>query len=282
MSHALRLEALLIRVLSVAAAVLLGLTLTPEWLFVAVIVLGQGHFLLAYVYQGEAGKLGARTGTILLGMLLFFLWCAYVLPYSLATFLAAVFFLIHFSLDETRLFNNKHSLYTLLEAAPFVILYAALYADAAFLTHTFFWALIVSALIVGAYALLSRSQRRRPNETSYAFFSWTLLALVAYVIDQATHPGAFVWFLLIVVVHISIWYGVYWYKLAQRPAARSTYMTRAVLINLLLGLLAFLWLSHGLPILDLLFAPILFNVWASLHIFASLRGNELRALVKAA
>jgi hypothetical protein len=278
---------LIIRAVSVAlvpASVLL--VRGGPLVFTMAIVLGQGHFLLAYLYQAEAGKLTRERIVYLIAAFFFLLWAIFTLPYTIASLLTALVFGVHFCLDEARLLNGRHTLFTTLEALPFFILYGGMYADMIFVRPSFFSATVCAALIAAlVYRIVAQYAGQKAGKSAYAFAAWGVCAFGLYLAYHLIAPAntlTWFWFALMsmVLLHYYIWYGVYWYKLASAPQARRLYVARAVAINALLILLAFIWIEGPFPPLSFLFAPLFFNLWTYLHIIASFRSGEFKAAVR--
>src|SRR5690242_3105320 len=110
----------LVRGVCIAAVAFAALYLPFSDFMLAGVVLGQGHFMLAYLYQAEAKKLPRRKLALLAGGFAFFVWLIYTLPPAWGAFVAAVAFLIHFGVDEIRLTTNQYSVYAALEVIPFI------------------------------------------------------------------------------------------------------------------------------------------------------------------
>lgn len=275
------LSSLFIRIGSVALAAVLACLLAPPQMLLAMVVFGQGHFLLAYLYQFEGGHLGPRRLIVLAAVLALVWWVGCHIPLEVFGFLTGLGFLIHFSIDEARLLNGAHSLFTSLEAIPFIAIYGAIIAQAYLGITVMPFAMLIAILAVVVYGVLCRQYRRKPNATTYAFIGWTLLSLVLYLcVDQVFSIPAIVWFWGLVIVHYAIWYAVYWYKLQHRHEIRTRYVWRVVLLNVGLMLAAYVWLAGRAPFLALIFAPLAFNVWTFMHGLASLRKQEVREFAR--
>ena len=275
---------LIIRVVSVALVpVSVLLVRGGPLVFTMAIVLGQGHFLLAYLYQAEAGKLTKQRIVSLVAAFFFLLWAIFTLPYLIASLLTALIFGVHFCLDEARILNRRHTLFTTLESLPFFLLYAGMYADMIFVIPSLFYATVCVALIAAlVYRIVAQYAGQKSSKSTYTFAAWAVCAFglyLAYHLIAPTNTLTWFWFALMsmVLLHYYIWYGVYWYKLASAPTARRLYVARAVAINALLVLLAFIWIKGPFPPFSFLFAPLFFNLWTYLHIIASFRSGEFKA-----
>jgi hypothetical protein len=268
-------EAIGIRVVSVAIALALFFILASQTMLFVVIVLGWGHFLLAYIYQAEGGHLGYRKAVILAGFLAVFTWAAFEVPLSIYVLVTTIAFLIHFAIDETRLMGVRHSLFTTLEALPYIILYSALLMDVLFGLHIFLPSCAAVLVLILGYAYLSYKKKRRPNQASYAFLGWFLLTLAVYGMSLVDpFISVITLFEGLVIVHYLIWYGFYWFKLMNKTFVQREYVMRAVFLNIFIALLAFLWAIGALPIMAAFFTPLAFYVWTLLHGVASVRKDE--------
>ncbi len=284
MSRTMFVEVILVRVISVIITIAVALILPFKLMAFTVIVLGQGHFLLAYWYQAEAGKLDGRKIALLSGGFSFLLWLVLLVPVSYYNFITGAGFLLHFALDEGRLLNKKHSVYTALEALPFMLIYGAMIAEGYLSLHILPYMAGLSVLAIICYVVLCVRNKRAPTTTSYAFFSWAVLSIILYFLAQKFVPGyAIMWFWGLILVHYLIWYAVYWFKLSERTEQkpqRTEYIWRVVALNLALVFLAVLYLLNVIPLLDLLFGVGAFNVWTLMHGFSSIRPKELRDLFR--
>jgi hypothetical protein len=270
-----------IRVVSVVLALVLVCLLPQQAMLFAVIVLGWGHFLLAYIYQAEGGHLGYRKIAFLAAMLVFFTWAGLTLPTAVFSVLTTIAFLLHFAIDEPRLLGTKHSIYTTLEALPFVLIYSALLLQVLLNSHNFFLACGLVVLILVGYAWLSYKNKRKPNRTSYSYLAWLLLTIGVYIVSF-TIPTVTILQLFagLVIVHYLIWYGFYWFKLINKTFIQREYVLRAVLINILVAIFASFWLIGAAPIFSLFFTVTAFNVWTFLHGVSSTRTDELMSSVQ--
>jgi hypothetical protein len=242
-------------------------------------VLGQGHFVLAYIYQAESGHLKSHKILMLLGFLIFFSWCAFVLPLPIATVITAVGFLIHFAIDEPRFMGKKHSLFTTLEASPFVLLYSALLSDVILKTHLFYIAVASVVFLMIVYIWLSYVHKRKPDSVTLFYGWWLALTLLAYWIHASspTYANGLIWFDCLVIVHYLLWYGFYWLKLLNKTFQQTVYIWRVIAVNLVLAVLGIVWISGAAPVLDLFFAPAAYFVWTFVHGVSSMRKDEYKA-----
>ncbi len=275
-------QAILVRTLSIALAIGLAFVVSPQLLFLIVVILGHGHFMLAYIYQAEGGHLKSRKMLILVGCMLALSWLSLLISITLFAFITGFITLLHHAVDEIRFMNVKHSLYTTLESLPFIFVYTSIFADASFHSSTFWFANVLVLAVIVVYATLCVRTKRSPNVSSYASLVWLCITLAASVFYQL-HPSyanAWLWFDALVLVHYFTWYGFYWFKLMNKTFVQTEYVLRAAIINIVFLILGVLWLTGGVPILGVLFAPAAFLAWSLLHCIGTYRNYEWATSLK--
>jgi len=261
-----------IRVVSVVSAVALVVLLPFNIALPVFFALGHAHFLLAFWYQREAGKLPNTKAILYLALLVGIVYVSGMLSFTTFLYVVALTFAFHMIRDELYLTRGTTSLFSTLETLPFLFLYAALLADILFNTTLLIPALILTGVVALAYGVLSITRKHVPDRTSYIHFFWAIVALLGYAFHLTVggvSPG--VWFLGLTVMHYLIWYAEYWNKLAAKPEKRLTYGWRVIIANVLFGVLAILWATGAVPILGVFFMPVMFYAWALLHILTSIR-----------
>lgn len=248
------------------------LLLPPQsvlWLF---IVLGQGHFFLAYLYQYKAGKI-TRTYLVWFGLLFaslfsIFFWFG---SFEWLVVLTGTQFLIHFLQDEVFLAGETHSLFTSLEAAALVSLFFGILYDTVFGATLSTYTAALGLALVTLYFLLAIEQRYFPNRTNY-FVLFIIALLLGIEFTGFTVPveillGALILF------HYAEWYIHFFFKLRKNKTALRTYLVRVAVINSALITLFFIyshWFSFQGP-LAVLFAPFFFYLWTLMHTLTSVR-----------
>src|SRR5665213_1547651 len=94
----------LVRIVALVITAVIVVFAPAPGVLLAVIVIGQGHCLLAYLYQAESGKLPPKKLAFLAFSLALLCLIGFFVSLSTFYFCVATFFLIHFSLDEVRFF----------------------------------------------------------------------------------------------------------------------------------------------------------------------------------
>lgn len=275
--------------LGLAAALVAGL----DWrsVIVCFIVLGQGHFLLAYLYQARAGKIRG------LYLLNYACWAALILavywshPFAAGlTAVATIYFAWHMAVDEYYLLETPLNLRSsplhlgrLLEMVPLVLVYAAAVCDA-MLAHGS-WrqfpellgpSLVVSLLAMLAYAALVGLSGYRPDRRSWA------ILVPGFLLDLSAKLG---WLQLvpppklsgyIILFHYFSWY-LHYYTSLSGPR-RRTYLRDVVAVNALVLALYLTYAKTGPG--WLFFQEQNFYLWTMMHLISSTRPHDLKALLR--
>ena len=264
-----------------------------DWrsLVVTFIVLGQGHFLMAYVYQAGAGKID-RTY-----LATFVAWAAIIVttywlhPFPAGlTAIATIYFGIHMAIDELYLTHlpltlrqSPLHLGRLLEMLPLVVIYAAAVSDA-MLAHGAwlqFPTLAGAALKLAeacylAYALLIWPGGYRPDgRSAYLFLAGAGLYVSSRwgYLGQVPAPKLSGF---IILFHYFNWYIHYFFSLV-RPL-RTLYLKRVAVINL--GAVS-LYLATGTSGPGwIFFQEQNFYLWTLLHLITSTRYLDVKNILR--
>ncbi|MBS2038577.1 hypothetical protein JST97_26595 [bacterium] len=271
-----------------------ALVLFLDWrsVILAMILLGQGHFAMAYLYQGLAGKvtrLYVLNYLFWAGLILTVYW-AHPFPSGL-TAVATIYFAVHMALDELyltqiplKLGESPMHMGRWLEMLPLIVTYAAAVSDAVLARGA--WpqfpallgpSLILSGLAYFAYFLLIWRGGYRPDWRSCYFL------LAGASLDVAAKLG---WLYLIpapklsgfiILFHYFCWYIHYYLSLPGFPA-RSVYLLRVGLVHLLVfGL--YLGVGQTGPGW-FFFQEQNFYIWVLLHLITSTRLDDLRGVMR--
>jgi hypothetical protein len=266
-------EAILIRLVS-AAIIIFFIAVSPyAALPITAVSLGQGHFILAYLYQAKGGHFHRAKLILLLVSGLAIIAVGYYVSIAALAFINGVGFVAHFSIDEARFWGGKHSLYTTLESLPFITIVTGIFAEGYLIRDWFRPIMVIAAALALVYVVVVVYKWRSPNITSYALYVWTVIALVSYFYVRFAPARAAAVFWVIALMHFLIWYGFYLYKLRGTPSAR-TFLFEMLAINIPLIVLAVIWdFTSYLPVLGLVFG-VGYYFWALLHGISSLRPKE--------
>lgn len=248
--------------------ILVLLTGNPEFALACFIVLGQGHFLMAYLYQYKAGKASLQKGIIY--VLLFLFIFSYVIPelgFDLFLMVVAGAFAVHFFFDEARLLekeNHKVSFTILLP--PIILFLATLASDLLQVDY-----LPSAALLSGGCFLISLIKDKRRLFQSQHFWyvnSASAIFILLYLLPISV-PAEFI-FGAIILWHVATWYVHFYNKLSPNESRLRTYVTEVVLLNIALILLYAMY-SGGtwVDVLYIFYDPIYYYGWALLHIIFS-------------
>lgn len=278
---------------AISASLAGGLVFLLDWRSVVVtfIVLGQGHFLMAYVYQAGAGKIDRRYLTNFAAWSVFILICYWRHPFPAGlTAIATIYFGIHMAIDELYLtqtpMNLRQSplhLGRLFEMLPLILIYAAAVSDAMLAHGAWLQFPVLSGTALTAaevsyltYLLLLWPGGYRPDARSlylivagaglYGASRWGYLEQV-----PAPKLSGF-----IILYHYFNWYLHYFLSLV-RPL-RGLYLRRVAMINV--GSLS-LYLATGTSGPGwIFFQEQNFYLWTLLHLITSTRYTDVKSLLR--
>lgn len=247
--------------------------LDPYQVTIAFIVLGQGHFLLTYLYQWKAGKIGVIY-LFLYAFALLVLWAGFALipdPLSWSYLIAGTIFSIHFFVDEMHINKMTLSLEQKLVGFAFVLMYSGLLFDA---LYAFEAPLLLSALaFVACLPLAIEKILTRRISGAEMFFFGSVLVLAALLYSQISiHITLALGF--IILFHYVRWYLFYFFRFIEeegRPRF-GRYLIDVGITNVLVVALfvAYFYLPQ-LSFLRFLFKPEYFFAWTILHVLFSIR-----------
>lgn len=236
----------------------------------AVVFLGQGHFLLAYLYQWKAKKIGLRYltsyGVIMAALL--FLYVHVPHPAQWLPIVAGVLFSVHLLGDELYIAGIERTKLVTVYLGSFIALYALVLASSAYSIAVAVWVIALCLLPIFYVAY------RRTIDQRWSFLEMLVLLGVAHfvyaLVTQARPTEVFVIFAFTIIAHYVRWYLFYWSRLSDRHEARSVYVRDVVLVHVILGVLFVAYLVEGYTgSMSILFDPTLFYVWTILHIVFS-------------
>lgn len=256
------------------------------------IVMGHGHFLIAYFYQWKAGKMTPAYG------LRFFLSATVIVgaysawpDYRALVALTTIYFLMHMLWDEQYLLRLPLDLRQspmhfgrALEMVPIVLLFSARVLDDMWTLDPWKgmplrdWAQPACWMVLVIYALLWAAGWLRPDHTSAYLLGWGTALLAAsytrayYLIPTGKLTG------FIIIYHYLNWYLHYFLSLPT-TSARRTYLGRVVAFNALVLGAYCNWGSNGVG--RWLFQNDWFYVWTLLHLITSTRIGDLRWALRA-
>jgi hypothetical protein len=279
------------KILSAATAA--GLVVSFDWrtVILVMIVLGQGHFLIAYLYQARAGKIDRHYAVNYLCWAAFIVGCYTANPFPAGlTVIATIYFAVHMAVDEVyltrlplQLGNSPMHLGRLLEILPVIALYAATVSDGMLARGA--WpgfppllpaSLLLSALVAVLYLALVVTRLYRPDTRSLYFLGagTTLFAFAQQGWLQSLPTPLFSSFLIL--FHYFNWYLHYYLSLP--PEQGPAYLARVLLINLLV---VALYLGFG----DrgpgwILFQEQNFYLWTLLHLISSTRLADFQGALR--
>lgn len=253
--------------------------LTPEeYLIPLFIVFGQGHFILMYLYQFRAGKIGARYirsyiffSALLLGFLLFY---PNAHMRDIFLLLSAIAFGLHFFFDELFMREITHSQVHTLFGFGFSIQYIAVSYTLVFGLPQVPWSAI-AVLTAISWALALPLLCKRIFSHSFILseiFLYGLLGFFSIALFVQIHISAGQILAFTVLFHYIRWYLFYASRLHSTEANTKLrkYIIDTVLINTLMLVGFIFYFFASIPVLSILFSETYFYLWTILHVIFSL------------
>ena len=252
---------------AIVAALLFLFMLGPYEALVTFIVLGQGHFLLAYLYKWRAGRIkpSGLTWYLLLAVVIFSLPLFFT-PETIFL-LAAVLFSVHFFFDEARILEGEDQKVSLLAMLPPIGLFLSLVAYKE-LDIDLVPAAIIGSVITLLGLLNSKDSTAAANPNVWYVNVFAVFFAFLYLLDVPLSGETI--FGAIIVMHIVTWYIYYYHKTYSRLDVNSRYITDVLLINVAILILFFGYVnSESFNLLAYFFEPVYYYCWAMLHIVSS-------------
>lgn len=266
--------------LAIGAVTLALLAFLPSrFFFLAFIMLGQGHFLMTYLYQGKAGKMTVRyLVAYALSLAALAYLATFVLPLPVLLLVTGSIFALHFFYDEARLYARDNAVSLGLVWYPALLFLLAL-VKLLYAFDVLPVVVIGTLLLIFQYARSEGKENPHPSTGRYmSVLSGVLLALLLTPISISATAvlGA------IILYHYMSWYVHYFFRLKDNRRPLRPYLGNGILVNaLVIGGFALYLLSSGGALhtaLDAVFAERYFYMWTLLHIFFA--SNEFAVAVK--
>ena len=250
------------------------LTLSPFQMALCFAVLGQGHFIASYYYRWKSTGTSARTTLLFVTAVLAIFYAAGFASFEHIAFLAGLLFFLHHFQDEPLLWGKERSFMRTLEQIPPVLLYSALASDTLFDTALFFPALLGSALVALTYAIYAANIAHAPDTLSAYLFSVAgVVASLRLLLGPDMPPEHL--FGSIILFHYTSWYVHYYFKSAARAASEEYVLDMLAVHGVVFFAYAmFLFVPKGHTLLQYVFLPLSFYLWAILHILFTVRPND--------
>ena len=241
---------------------------SPTLALTLFIVFGQGHFLMTYLYQNRGNKITTQYlmsyGIVAAAI---FFWLIPILPYDMLLVITASIFAIHFVFDEARLLEQDPNRVNILLLLPPILSFVGMLILS---RYGMDWMPVIIAgsfILIGFMWFFCSSRMLWQPYVGYTnlitFFLWSLYA-ADVVIPTAILFGS------IIVYHYATWYVHFYFKLHANLKRQGTFIAEAVVLNVLLIVLYFLYASGEVAALRFVFEPAYFYGWTLLHIlFAS-------------
>jgi hypothetical protein len=252
--------------LTVVVGLIAILFLNPVQIFIAFVVLGQGHFFLGYLYKIKSRKINWR----MLGWYLILLLAVFSLPLFLSNeavlVTTALLFSIHFFFDEARIMAGENNISIPLIIPPILLFFSSLLNNE--LNIDYIPESIVLSVVIFFSTALSKGVKELLSKEIIYVNGFTIFFIIAYFANLNFSGEAI--FGSIVLMHIFTWYLFYQKKTWPNKKLNRQYILDVIFVNVLVIALFFLF-DNGFmtEILSLLFLPVFYYCWAILHIITS-------------
>jgi hypothetical protein len=257
------------------------LTVSNDLVLNAMVVLGQAHFTMAYVYQYRAGKVDRAYMlkyvfffSLLFGSFAIFDW------WRTLGFVAAGYFVLHFLYDERFLLAEKPGFDGWVRLLPILVIFGAkcLYDWYEIDVLNYAGALAVSGATVWAARLVQT--RRWPSYQDVSFALVFVLGLV-FVYGDAVFNTPFQrnTMQFIVLTHYMNWYFHFLVRFKDKPVLYKTLIRDIIAFN---GIIALAFLGYANLDWDVAnlgryaFEPSYFYLWTLMHYIVTFRPADLR------
>lgn len=270
-------NALIPRFLIVACVATFILIFNSPATFYAVVILGQAHFLLAYLYQYKAGKINARyiIKYAIVFILLFGSYYLYGWSALLSTS-AGFYFVIHFLYDERHLMSEPTSFEGWLRLCPLIVICTP-HLFLLYGLNFFEPAKSISLLLAGLY-ITSRITSKKAITVQDIYF--LIIFITCYfMVFSLKDPSQTQVLNFIILVHYGNWYLNYLVKFRSKPVAFKTLSYEMAICNALMLFLFYYYSIQPTPILSgfkYFFHGDYFSLWTLMHYLVTFRSSDLR------
>ena len=235
------------------------------------IVLGQGHFIGAYIYQFLAGRL-AWWKVVLYASLFVLLWAMFINTRSLNLLLAltAVVFSAHFIWDSSRILGNRELLPAVITRLPPFMFFSAFVVERIYGTQLILFATLFTVLMFGVYIFCIALKRFRYDASDLLFIGGTFGFWLLITINQ--NLSTWIAFGFIILYHYIQWYVFYWKRCANDKEKLHKYIRNILISNAVAILAFFFWkISNTSGVMKYFFEPEHFYLWTLVHIVSCIR-----------
>ncbi len=240
----------------------------PHWFAaITMIIGGQAHFVMAYLYQYRAKKIGrlyvlVGLGVLLLGGLFFLFTPDPFLPLFLVT---AFLFASHFAFDEITLHDDSWSWERGFSVLGFLALFASVLMY--LVTQMFFWVPVVVAVLLLCGICVRLVQRKWPSR-SERYLWYLALLLLWFMFTHLTDYLIVAMTMTITILHFFNWLIGYGIRLHGSPREKQYWLeTAGTLVgSSFLGTIYAVTLT---PYLGYFYSLVAYYFWSCLHVILS-------------
>lgn len=270
--------------ISAVLSLLLVTIFNDDQILNLLIILGQGHFLISYLYTHKAGKMNSLfrkkffgLGFIMAGI------CWYVFTHqeylNLLAFFTGVLFIFHYYNDELKIQGIERYRFFTLGSLASMLAFSGVYASKLFnFSHPLIYVVSVVSFLIFfyfSYAVLKIRKNIGNKSFLYLLFFTFLNCVIPTLLIQIPSVSVYQIFGFIILFHYFRWY--IYYANIFKDNRESLYFYLKTIFNIHFLLIA-LYVQHVLmkysTYLVFIFNPIFFYGWTIIHILVSVRKND--------
>jgi len=239
----------------------------PYWFVLATMIVGgQAHFFMAYLYQFRAGKMKRgylMAAAVIAALIIFYyLVSGAFIPLYIAV---SILFITHFAFDEFTLHDEKWTFSKVSSAVGLVVTFMTL------VLHSVHPILIVllSVLIINGIGIVIRLVRNAASVSPAEWYMWFLQALVILMVFGTIPIPMTSITSFIIILHFFNWMIGYGVKLRDLKKPRNRYWIETGVSFVGFGILYWLFYMVSEPLFALFFTVSAYYAWAIGHILLS-------------
>lgn len=270
LNHPRSSEKLLSGIITLCCALLLA----PGDMVLLFIVVGQGHFVIAYLYRFKAKKV-SRTLVFSYGAAVVLFAGGYLLTRDnlLLAAVTSIYFAWHMLSDERHLMGGRATLQGLLEILPVLLMLGAYELEHLYALEGVGLTFGLSLSLWMIRLALAPSKQWKSDAIS-AYFAGAWLILAGLFLAGRRIPADTLWG-AIILYHYLNWYLFYGIRFTGQPERMRPYLRDVLTVNGLMLIGFFVWRGGYAPFLDLWFGQNAFYVWTCLHLVFTTRKEDL-------
>lgn len=278
------LETEVILILISLVTLLIVCTLSDPQLLCAIIVFGQGHFFITYLYQYKYKKIDKKYVSIFMILSLLVFPLVYNLYYENHQFInyfilfVGTLFVFHYYNDELFIQLGINADKKLLAIIPIILSYFTVFSVILFGVdyHKLIPLIIISLTLFALYIYKTFKATKNRSASILLFTTFNVIAPIFLSINSIASLEQV--FGYIIIFHYIRWYIYYIQRYSIDEKNYTEYTKSVFRINLFVLSLFLIYIAtSGYVLFLFLFNPLFFYGWTVLHIMMSLRKDSFNS-----